>query len=135
KDEMIKKGEETLRFLLPRESATKDTDLALLSLIYPYRIVSRKTALKIVENVSTKLERTYGVIRYEHDQYYNEGSEAEWCFGLPWLGLCYLELGLCNKAYSYIEKTKRIIPENWEVPELYIGGKNKPNGNTPLAWS
>jgi GH15 family glucan-1,4-alpha-glucosidase len=135
KDETIKKGEETLRFLLPRESNTKETDLALLSLVYPYRILDRKTALKVVENVSGRLERTYGVIRYENDQYYNQGSEAEWCFGLPWLGLCYLELGMVNQAAEYIEKTWRVIPENWEVPELYIGGRNEPNGNTPLAWS
>ncbi|MFJ8248242.1 glycoside hydrolase family 15 protein [Peribacillus asahii] len=134
-EELIKKGEETLRFMLPRESETKETDLALLSLIYPYRVVDRKTALKIVQNVSNKLERTYGCIRYENDQYYNEGSEAEWCFGFPWLGLCYLELGMNNMAKQYIEKTKKIIPANFEVPELYIGGKNIPNGNTPLAWS
>ena len=36
---------------------------------------------------------------------------------------------------DYIEKTKRVTPENFEVPELYIGGKNIPNRNTPLAWS
>ncbi|WP_017378660.1 glycoside hydrolase family 15 protein [Paenisporosarcina sp. TG-14] len=135
KPELIRKGEETLRFLLPRESETKETDLALLSLIYPYRIVERKMALKIIEMVSERLERTNGCIRYQNDQYYNEGSEAEWCFGLPWMGLCYFELGLYNKAYEYINKTERIIPDNWEIPELYIGGKNVPNGNTPLAWS
>lgn len=135
KPELIRKGEETLRFLLPRESETKETDLALLSLIYPYRIVERKMALKIIEMVSERLERINGCIRYQNDQYYNEGSEAEWCFGLPWMGLCYFELGLYNKAYEYISKTERIIPDNWEIPELYIGGKNVPNGNTPLAWS
>ncbi|TKH08186.1 glycoside hydrolase family 15, partial [Peribacillus simplex] len=42
KEELIKKGEETLRFLLPRESYSKETDLALLSLIYPYRLVDRE---------------------------------------------------------------------------------------------
>ncbi|MEH7380394.1 glycoside hydrolase family 15 protein [Bacillus sp. JJ1533] len=135
KEELIKKGESALRKLLPRESETKDTDLALLSLVFPYRVVDRDTAIKIVENVSSKLERTYGVIRYENDQYYNEGSEAEWCFGFPWLGLCYLELGQFHKASEYIGKTKRIVPDNWEVPELYVGGTNRPNGNTPLAWS
>ncbi|RFB18908.1 glycoside hydrolase family 15 [Bacillus sp. HNG] len=135
KEDLIKKGEKALRDLLPRESETKDTDLALLSLVFPYRVVDRDHALKIVETVSSKLERTYGVIRYENDQYYNEGSEAEWCFGFPWLGLCYLELGQFQKASEYIEKTKRIVPDNWEVPELYVGGTNKPNGNTPLAWS
>lgn len=134
-EELIKKGEETLRFFLPRESDSKSTDLALLSLIFPYRIVDRPTALKILHNVSSTLERTNGCIRYENDQYYNEGSEAEWCFGLPWLGLCFLELGMMKHAIEYIEKTKKITPDNFEVPELYIGGKNVPNGNTPLAWS
>jgi GH15 family glucan-1,4-alpha-glucosidase len=134
-EDLIKKGEEALRHLLPRESETKDTDLALLSLVFPYRVVDRDTAIKIVETVSSKLERTYGVIRYENDQYYNEGKEAEWCFGFPWLGLCYLELGQFHKASEYIAKTKRVVPDNWEVPELYVGGTNRPNGNTPLAWS
>ncbi|MBL3643950.1 glycoside hydrolase family 15 protein [Peribacillus frigoritolerans] len=135
KEELIKKGEETLRFLLPRESYSKETDLALLSLIYPYRLVDREIALEILKNVTERLERTNGCIRYEKDLYYNDGQEAEWCFGLPWLGLCYLELGMMNKVNEYIDKTKMIIPENWEVPELYIGGSNVPNGNTPLAWS
>jgi GH15 family glucan-1,4-alpha-glucosidase len=135
KEDLIKKGEEALRNLLPRESETKDTDLALLSLVFPYRVVDRDTAIKIVETVSSKLERKYGVIRYENDQYYNEGKEAEWCFGFPWLGLCYLELGQFHKASEYIAKTKRVVPDNWEVPELYVGGTNRPNGNTPLAWS
>ncbi|GIN86666.1 hypothetical protein J6TS2_30520 [Heyndrickxia sporothermodurans] len=134
-EDLIQKGEEALRFLLPRESETKDVDLALLSLIFPYRIVDRKTALLILQQVPNKLERKRGCIRYENDQYYNEGSEAEWCFGFPWLGLCYSELGMDEKANEYIEKTKRNIPENWEVPELFIGGRNIHNVNTPLAWS
>jgi len=135
KDELIQKGEDTLATLLPRESETKSTDLALLSLIYPYRIVDQHMAHTILDNVTTKLERKYGCIRYEHDQYYNEGSEAEWCFGFPWLGLCYSELGMNEKAKEYVEKTKSVISDNWEVPELYIGGKNVPNKNNPLAWS
>ncbi len=121
--------------MLPRESETKEVDLALLSLIFPYRLVDRSTALTIVQKVSERLERERGCIRYEYDHYYNEGNEAEWCFGFPWLGLCYSELGMNDKANEYVEKTLRNIPENWEVPELYIGGKNEANGNTPLAWS
>ncbi|MGE8206490.1 glycoside hydrolase family 15 protein [Heyndrickxia sp. NPDC080065] len=135
KNELIQNGEESLRKLLPRESEHKETDLALLSLVYPYRIINRKMALKIVDDVSNNHERIYGCIRYKNDMYYNEGKEAEWCFGFPWLGLCYMELGMMEKAAEYVSKTQRIVPHNWEVPELYIGGKNKPNGNTPLAWS
>jgi len=133
--ELISKGRETLSYLLPRESETKDVDLALLSLIYPYRVVDRPTALVIIENVANSLERTNGCIRYHHDQYYNEGSEAEWCFGFPWLGLCYLELGMLHKAQEYRLKTERLISENWDIPELFVGGSNVPNGNTPLAWA
>ncbi|WP_110927961.1 glycoside hydrolase family 15 protein [Bacillus massiliglaciei] len=134
-EELIRKGEETLHFLLPRESETKETDLSLLSLIYPFRIADKKTALKILENVTGKLERKHGVIRYKGDLYYNEGSEAEWCFGFPWLGLCFLEVAMVDKALEYEAKTLKILPNNWEIPELYIGGKETPNGNTPLAWS
>ncbi len=55
--------------------------------------------------------------------------------GLPWLGMCYSELGMFDKAKEYIEKTRNITPDNWEIPELYIGGTDKPNVNTPLAWA
>lgn len=135
KEDLIKKGEEALQALLPRESHSKETDLALLSLIFPFRVIDREMALEILTNVTQKLERTYGVIRYENDQYYNEGREAEWCFGFPWLGLCYYELGMPVQAQAYLEKTKRVMPEDWKIPELYIGGINQPNGNRPLGWA
>lgn len=135
KDEIIKHGQETLRFLLPYESQTKETDLALLSLIYPFMVVDHENAQKILDDVTGKLERKYGCIRYKNDLYYNEGSEAEWCFGFPWLGLCYSNLGMHEKAMEYADKTRNIIPDNWEIPELYVGGSNVPNGNTPLAWA
>lgn len=135
KEELIQKGEEALRFLLPRESETKKTDLALLSLIYPYSVVSRENGMKILDDVTTRLERKYGCIRYEGDQYFNEGREAEWCFGFPWLGLCYLNLGILDKALEYADKTNAIVPDNWEVPELYVGGTDVPNENRPLAWA
>ncbi|WP_221563620.1 glycoside hydrolase family 15 protein [Alkalihalobacillus sp. TS-13] len=134
-EELIKKGEESLKFLLPRESETKETDLALLSLIYPYQIVSRQTALDILANVTGQLERKYGCIRYARDQYFNEGSEAEWCFGFPWLGLCYGHLGDMEKVEEYVKKTESIVPIDGKVPELYIGGRFEANENTPLAWA
>jgi phosphorylase kinase alpha/beta subunit len=134
-EDLIENGERTLAYLLPRESTTKETDLALLSLIYPYQLVSRGMAKLIVNDVSQKLEREHGVIRYQGDLYYNENDkEAEWCFGFPWIGMCYAMLGEDEKAHEYWEKTQRIIPPDGQVPELYIGG-NRPNGNTPLAWS
>src|SRR3989338_8645825 len=50
--EIIQKGEETLRRLLPRESETKESDLALLSLIYPYNIVTPEQRDAILKNRS-----------------------------------------------------------------------------------
>ncbi|MCC2685094.1 MAG: glycoside hydrolase family 15 [Paenibacillaceae bacterium] len=134
-ESLIAQGEETLNRLLPRESATKDTDLSLLSLVYPYQVVTREMAGVILERVTSRLERTYGCIRYANDQYYNEGSEAEWCFGFPWLGLCYSRMGDTERMMDYWGKTQRVILPNGDVPELYVGGKQIPNGNTPLAWS
>ncbi|KEO85254.1 glycoside hydrolase family 15 protein [Tumebacillus flagellatus] len=133
-DWLIENGERTLRQLLPRESVTKESDLALLSLIYPYQLVDRNMAKRILSNITGQLERTFGVIRYKHDLYYRDEQEAEWCFGFPWLGMCYAVLGEDEMARAYWTKTQRVLPEDGRVPELYIGGKT-PNGNTPLAWS
>jgi GH15 family glucan-1,4-alpha-glucosidase len=133
--QLISKGEVALDQLLPRESVTKEVDLALLSLIYPFRLVHRKVALQILQTVTEQLEGPYGCMRYRGDKYFNEGQEAQWCFGLPWLGLCYWTLGDKNKVIEYWNKTKSIVPCDYRVPELYIGGRDIPNENTPLAWS
>ncbi|MFC4078301.1 glycoside hydrolase family 15 protein [Salinithrix halophila] len=132
---LIRKGEKSLGLLLPRESVTKESDLALLSLIYPYQIVPRTVAQQILSHAEARLERTYGLIRYKGDRYYNEGAEAEWCFGFPWMGLCYTLLGDDTEAEKYWAKTQSILPPDHHLPELYIGGTDQPNGNTPLAWA
>ncbi len=134
-DEMINAGIETLNHLLPRESATKQVDLALLSLIYPYSIVTEEQRDVILKNVEEKLLRNKGVIRYVGDKYYNNGSEAEWTFGFPWLAIIYKLLNNIEKYHHYINKTKSALNKNNELPELYYGGTSEHNENTPLAWS
>ncbi|MEM4756094.1 MAG: glycoside hydrolase family 15 protein [Candidatus Woesearchaeota archaeon] len=80
---LLEQGRKALDSLLPRESPTKETDLALLSLLYPYNIVSKSQAIAILSNVEKILVRQRGVIRYVGDQYYaHNGKEAEWTFGL-----------------------------------------------------
>lgn len=147
---MIQCGLEALFDLFPRESATKRADLALLSLVYPYRLFTGLLGEMIVHNVEQFLLRERGVIRYEGDSYYSTlehgfgrehpkefyiGSEAEWTFGLPWLALCYLELGFPDKALEFVKKTEEVMTEPGILPELYFSGTNKPNPNTPLGWS
>ncbi len=133
---LIRKGEEALNRLLPFESETKETDLALLSLIYPYNVVSDKQKKQILRNVEKMLVRNRGVIRYEDDKYYNNGNgEAEWTFGFPWLAIIYRQLNKPAKYAYYMRKTYGAMNSKGELPELYYSGTSVHNENSPLAWS
>ncbi|MCI0183764.1 glycoside hydrolase family 15 protein [Sulfoacidibacillus ferrooxidans] len=132
----VRYGMHALIDLLPRESATKECDLAQLSLIYPYQLLPMELSREIVAQVENQLLRQKGVIRYKGDQYFaEEGSEAQWGFGLPWLGLCYLIVGDVEKAHSYLLWTESIMPKPGILPELYLGQSGSPNQHTPLAWA
>lgn len=137
---LIKKGEETLRKMLPRESQGKFVDLALLSLIWPYDVVTKDEALQILENIEYHLLRDRGVIRYKGDRYYNKNEdgwseEAEWTFGLSWLSIIYGKLGNEEKAKEFLEQAKKAVSKEGFVPELYCSNSTKHNDNTPLGWS
>ncbi len=133
-EQLIRKGEEILQKLLPWESETKETDLALLSLIYPYNVVSESQREQILVAIEKKLVRDKGVIRYFDDKYYSNGEEAQWCFGFPWLAIIYKKLNRPDKHAHYVRKTMEVANEKGEMPELYYGSSNKFNENTPLAW-
>ncbi|NQU78466.1 glycoside hydrolase family 15 [Candidatus Woesearchaeota archaeon] len=131
---LIKKGEEALNQLLPRESDSKDTDLALLSLIYPYNVVSEEQRVQILQNIEKKLVRQRGVIRYAKDAYFNKDGEAEWTFGFPWLSIIYKQLNQPDKAAFYMRKTLDVVNQDGELPELYYANTDEHNENTPLGW-
>ena len=150
-DELIEKGEQTLHGLLPRESKTKFADLAQLSLIWPYHVVTPEERDAILTNVEYHLLRERGVIRYKNDHYYNKNpdghsEEAEWCFGLSWLAIIYEEiLGFTSdpaKKQEYHERRDKYIKmmlstttDGGEVPELYYSHSAEYNQNTPLGWA
>jgi phosphorylase kinase alpha/beta subunit len=136
----IDRGQAALDALLPRESVSKFTDLALLSLIYPYRIVSDEMSSQIIENLVYHLAKDKGVMRYKFDAYYNRNpdgysEEAEWCFGLSWLAIAYNILGDKEKAREYLDKATATITKDGKIPELYFSNTDEPNENTPLGWS
>ncbi|HSW79574.1 MAG TPA: glycoside hydrolase family 15 protein [Candidatus Saccharimonadales bacterium] len=136
----IKRGEESLDKLLPRESESKFVDLALLSLIFPYNVVRPQIAHEIVENIEYHLTKDKGVIRYKFDRYYNSNDdgiseEAEWCFGLSWLAIDFARLGDKEKAREYLNKATQSITRGGKIPELYYSNTDQPNENTPLGWS
>jgi len=132
---LILKGKIALHALLPRESITKSVDLALLSLIYPYNIVTPEQRDKILKNVEDQLVRNRGVIRYHGDLYYNASGEAEWTFGFPWLAAIYKVLNQPNKYAFYMRKTMEAMNDKGELPELYYANSNLYNDNCPLGWA
>jgi len=149
-DHAIRPGEDALARLLPRESVTKETDLALLSLIWPYRVVTPEQRRAILSTLEKKLLRERGVIRYEGDSYYSRraethgrdqprefyfGDEAEWTFGLPWLSLVYREMGWHERADHFLDRAYRVQNELGSMPELYYAKSGEWNPNTPLGWS
>jgi len=131
---LVEKGEETLNRLLPRESLTKECDLALLSLIYPYNIVSIEQRDMILKNIEKMLVRERGVLRYLDDAYFNRKGEAEWTFGFPWLAIIYKQMNKPDKAAYYMRKTLNVLNDKGELPELYYAGTDEHNENTPLGW-
>jgi GH15 family glucan-1,4-alpha-glucosidase len=133
--ELIEKGQEALNNLLPYESAEKETDLALLSLIYPYNIVTTEQREDILNAVEKKLVRSKGVIRYSGDKYYSNGFEAEWVFGFPWLAIIYKMLNNPEKYAYYMKKTLESANAKGELPELYYGQTSEHNENSPLGWA
>ena len=134
-DWLIEVGEQTLNSLLPRESETKEVDLALLSLIYPYNVVNEEQRKQILENVEKHLVRERGVIRYIGDQYYNKNGEAEWTMGFPWLAIIYKQTEDVEKYVYYLQKTLKVVNEKDELPELYYANSAEHNDNSPLGWS
>ncbi len=138
-DELLEKGRTALRSILPRESKEKFVDLALLSLIWPYNILTSEETAEILNNIEYHLLRDHGVIRYKGDRYYNKNTdgwseEAEWTFGLSWLAIIYEKLGDAAKAQEYLEKAKAAVAAEG-VPELFYSNSTKYNDNTPLGWS
>ena len=139
-DEVITLGKSALRTLLPRESGSKFADLALLSLIYPFHVTTEEETIEILRNVEYHLTRDKGVIRYKLDRYYNQNEdgyseEAEWCFGLSWLAIVYAERGQKDRAWYYLERARKTVTPEGQVPELYYSHTNTPNDNTPLGWA
>ena len=133
--ELIRKGQDTLNRLLPRESESKEVDLALLSLLYPYNIVNEKQKKQILHNIETQLIREKGVIRYHGDKYYNNGAEAQWTFGFPWLSIIYKQMNRPDKYAYYMRRTLEVMNDKGELPELYYANSEMHNENSPLGWA
>lgn len=139
-DGAIEKGKQALRSLLPRETATRFCDLALLTLIFPFEVTTEEETEKILSNVEYFLTRDMGVIRYRNDRYYNNNKdgyseEAEWSMGLAWLCIIYAKRGDKVKALHYFKRANKTVNQDGLIPELWYSHTMRPNDNIPLGWA
>jgi GH15 family glucan-1,4-alpha-glucosidase len=138
---LLKKGELALRALLPRETATRFCDLALLTLIFPFEVTTEEETRTILSNVEYFLTRDMGVIRYRNDRYYNRNEvdgyseEAEWSMGLAWLAIIYAKMGDRKKAEEYLVRAGKTINKDGLIPELWYSHTTESNQNIPLGWA
>lgn len=137
-EHLIMKGKIVLSQLLPNETKYRDVDMALLTLIYPFKVVNDEQRDKILYNVETKLLREYGCLRYIGDYYYNAnynnllGNEAQWSLGDLYLTNIYIDMGNIEKAKYHLHRVLGRCQDG-NIPELYVNGVA--NCNTPLGWS
>ena len=132
---LIESGREALRALLPNETYEREVDMALLSLIWPYNIVSEKDADVILTRVKEKLVQEHGLNRYIQDSYYCSGNgiPAEWPMGFFWLSIIASQRNDIKQAEYWLNRgLEQKTPQGY-IPELYTDGS--PNKNTPLAWA
>lgn len=138
-EDLIRAGKRALSEMLPRESQKKFVDLALLSLIWPYGVTSKRETDEILNNLEYHLLKNRGVIRYKGDKYYNGNEdgvseEAEWTFGLSWLAIIHHKRGDHRRAREFLEQAKSVTSKRG-LPELYYSNSDRYNENTPLGWS
>ncbi|MBI2085490.1 MAG: glycoside hydrolase family 15 [Candidatus Aenigmarchaeota archaeon] len=138
KQELIEKGRAALSELLPRESPSKEVDLALLSLVWPFDVAGEHSK-RIVGDVEGKLLRNNGVIRYGSDHYWNMHGhgEPQWPLGLPWLAITHKTLGDEADWKTDLDKADSLRLPDGSFPELYHMdfGEPQPNPNSPLGWA
>ncbi len=132
---LITLGREALNKLLPNESPHRDTDMAQLSLIWPYNIVSSQMSEKILGNVKKKLVQKHGLNRYWGDNYFRSknGISGEWPLGFFWLSIIASQHHDVKEGQYWYARGNDQITRHGNVPEIYQD--EIPNNHTPLAWA
>jgi phosphorylase kinase alpha/beta subunit len=126
--------------LAGRESEHHETDLALLTLVWPFGEdlpVARTVQREIVERVERELVGTRGVIRYPGDGYHVcHGGSPEWTMGFGFLALAWNVLGEPTRASDYLERLHAVVNEAGEYPESWCHDPEHYRFfNSPLCWS
>lgn len=126
--------------LAGRESEHHDTDLALLTLIWPLGDdlpIARSVQREIVERVERELLGVRGVVRYQGDGYHVcHGGPPEWTMGLGFLALAWNALGEPARALEYLDRLHGVANDAGEYPESWCRDpEHYQFYNSPLCWS
>jgi GH15 family glucan-1,4-alpha-glucosidase len=129
-----------IQLMSGRESSHHDTDLALLTLVWPLGEdvpIPRTTQREIVERVERELLGTRGVVRYPGDEYNAcHGASPEWTMGLGFLALACNALGERERATAYLRRLESTATESGELPESWCHHPEHDRCfNSPLCWS
>jgi GH15 family glucan-1,4-alpha-glucosidase len=123
-----------------RESAHHETDLALLTLVWPLGDdlpVPRRVLREIVERVERELVGARGVVRYHADGYHAcHGGPPEWTMGFGFLALAWVSLGDPTRAAEYLDRLHASATDAGEYPESWCRDPAHDRYfNSPLCWS
>lgn len=124
-----------------RESAHHDTDLALLTLVWPLGEdlpLPRRGQRDIVARVERELLGTRGVVRYGDDGYHRCGdAPPEWTMGLGFLALARDALGEPERAVRYLRQLESVATDSGELPESWCHDPAHDDEfyNSPLCWA
>lgn len=126
--------------LAGRESSHHDTDLALLTLVWPFGDdlpVPRSELREIVDRVERELVGSRGVVRYHEDGYHVcHGGPPEWTMGFGFLALAWNSLGEPERACEYIDRLHASANSVGEYPESWCRDPDHQRYfNSPLCWS
>lgn len=126
--------------LAGRESSHHDTDLALLTLVWPLGDdvpIPRSEQREIVERVERELLGTRGVVRYRNDAYNAcHGASPDWTMGLGFLALAWHALGEHDRAMPYLHRLESTATETGELAEAWCHDPaHDRRFNSPLCWS
>lgn len=143
------RGAVTTMLMGPRESLERQTDLAMLTAVWPFGAsipvgddLKRDIVFQVEKALATAPSgpRTRGVIRYPGDRYRGvpDGCHCdcsvEWPLGFGLLALAFNELGMHDNAVSYLAKLEENALPDGSFPESWC-----PNCgayvNAPLGWT
>ncbi len=123
-----------------KESSHHETDLALLTLVWPLGEdlpLPRASQREILRRVEDELLGKRGVVRYPGDQYNGcEPAAPEWTMGLGFLALAWNALGERDRAVWYLRRFESVATDSAELPESWCANPGHDEYfNSPLCWS